>query len=121
MRCTTRNGMVIERIPMNQATPNAMLTTNMPELVHQLNRLTDVHVRDNDGQLELRLPVNTDMAKVDELICDAVFAEPTDRTITKDGWLIHMDKLDRLRHPCADMRVQGKGGVYKYILSGYAA
>lgn len=92
-----------------------MLSANMPQLVEQLNRIADVSVHDTSDQLELRVNTTADISEVDDLLCDAVFAEPVQRTATAHGWVIHLNKLDRPRKALSELKVVSKGSVSRYL------
>lgn len=93
-----------------------MVTTNMPELMQQLTLITDAHIHDTGDRLELTVPKNADMQQVDDLLCDAVFAEPEQRLSTANGWLIHLNKLPRPRPMVSDMRVVHTSNGWRYEL-----
>lgn len=93
-----------------------MLTANMPQLVQQLNRIADVQVHDTAEQVELRMPSNTDIKEVDDVLCDALFVEPVQRTSTAHGWIIQLNKLARPRKVLNELKIATQGCVSIYLL-----
>ena len=92
-----------------------MITTNMPQLVQQLSMLGDVHVHDMLDSIELQVEQVTDIHDVDDLLCDALFADPLKREANPYGWTIHLSKRDHLR-PASDMRTIDRGDTVRYEL-----
>ncbi len=106
---------------LHHQTTTTMITANMPQLVQQLNSLGYVNVHDTSVKTILHISAAKDMDQVDDLVCDALFVDPTKRVSTADGWDIHLEKRDRAREAAADIRVvpSGKGSM-RYILRAYA-
>ena len=92
-----------------------MITTNMPALVQELSALCDVSVRDTNDMIDLHVSKPVDITKVDDLVCDALFAEPEQRREDNYGWTIRMLKLPKLRNS-TDMHVEERRGTGRYIL-----
>jgi len=65
--------------------------------MEQIYLLADANIHDSGEQLDLlvRKPVN--IALVDDLICDALFAEPLHREESDRSFVIRLLKLDRPR------------------------
>lgn len=81
-----------------------MITTNLPEFVNLLNQLGNVNVHDSEDGIELRVAKPVDVDEVDDLVCDALFADPVSRTEGPHDWTIQLWKRSQLR-PSSDMRV----------------
>lgn len=98
-----------------------MITANMPQLVQQLNSLGHVSVHDTSDRTIVHIAAAKDINQVDDLVCDALFVDPTKRVCTADGWDIHLEKRDRAREAAADISVvpSGKDSM-RYILRAYA-
>jgi hypothetical protein len=92
-----------------------MITTNMPQLVQQLSMLGDVSVHDTLDGIQLKVEHVKDIGGVDDLLCDALFADPLKREADAYGWTIHLYKREHLR-PASDMRTIEKGGTVRYEL-----
>lgn len=93
-----------------------MITTNMPQLVQQLSMLGNVRVHDTTDGIQLEVEHVQDIAGVDDLLCDALFADPVKRQANPYGWTIHLFKRDHLRQPSADIRTLGQGDTVQYEL-----
>lgn len=87
----------------------SMITTNLPQFVHQLNTLSVVNVHDHDDSIEVRVSKPVNVLEVDDLVCDALFVDPVRRLEGTEGWTIHLLKRDNLRS-AADMRVVNGSG-----------
>lgn len=98
-----------------------MITANMPQLVQQLNSLGYVSVHDTSEKTILHISAAKDIHQVDDLICDALFVDPTKRVSTVDGWDIHLVKRDRAREAAEGISVlpAGKDSM-RYVLRAYA-
>lgn len=90
-----------------------MITTNLPEFVSLLNKLGNVTVHDGMDSIELRVDKPVNVEEVDDLVCDALFADPVGRTESQYGWTIEMFKRGHLR-PSSDMRVVKARGGSRY-------
>jgi len=89
-----------------------MISTNLPELVRQLQELGDVRVMDHLDSIELHLAVTVNTEALDDLVCDALFVDPLGRNETKRGCIPELAKRRTLR-PASDMRVlRSEGGVH---------
>lgn len=64
--------------------------------------------------VELQKPI--DIARVDDLICDALFVDPLERTEQSRSYVIRLGKREGLRR-CADLRTVDVGGRSNYIIS----
>ena len=92
-----------------------MITTNLPSLVDLLNGLGNTDVHDSMDGIELHVAKPLDVEELDDLICDALFADPISRTEGPRGWTINLWKRDDLR-AATDMRVIGLGNTSRYEL-----
>lgn len=92
-----------------------MITTNLPAFVQQLSRLAPVRVQDRLDTINILLPSTTDMDAVDELACDALFADPIGRVLDAHGWRLEFWKRVTLRQP-SDLRTSIAGKVVQYHL-----
>lgn len=92
-----------------------MITTNLPEFITLLNELGNVSVHDREGSIELHVGKPVNVLEVDDLVCDALFADPIGRKENEHGWIIQLWKRDDLRH-ASDMRVEGSGVSSKYVV-----
>ncbi len=92
-----------------------MITTNLPEFITLLNELSNVSVHDSGDGLELYVakPVNID--DMDDLICDAIFADPIGRTEGVHEWVVRLWKRSDLRG-ASDMRSVSDGRSITYEL-----
>ena len=81
-----------------------MITTNLPQLVQEMNALGQVRVRDHVDTIELEVSGTVDLEQLDDLVCDALFADPLDREEVADGWMVHLWKRSQLRN-ASDMHV----------------
>lgn len=90
-----------------------MITTNLPALVQLLNELGDVRLHDTMDSIELRVGKPVDLEQMDDLVCDALFADPISRTEGPHGWTINLWKRDDLR-AATDMRVVLDGITSRY-------
>ena len=91
----------------------AMITTNMPQLVQHLRMLGDVRVLDRNDSIVLHVEKPVNIEHVDDLVCDALFADPLLREEAEDHWTIKLYKRDGLRH-AGDMRVIPNGDASRY-------
>ena len=88
-----------------------MITTNLPQFVEQLNMLSDVQVHDGMDTIEIRVAKPVDVQQLDDMVCDAIFADPLARKENAYGWTVHLGKRSHLRG-ASDMRVvHGKGQI----------
>lgn len=88
-----------------------MITTNLPQFVHQLTLLGDVRVHDGMDTIEIQVAKPVDVHEVDDLVCDALFADPIERKEDAHGWVLQLNKRSQLRG-ASDMRVvQGRGSM----------
>lgn len=92
-----------------------MITTNLPQLVEQLNLLTEVHVHDRMDTIEIQVAKPVDIQQLDDLVCDALFADPVARKEDARGWTVHLDKRENLRS-ASDMGVVNGVGQMGYVL-----
>ncbi|MFZ1686413.1 MAG: hypothetical protein WAU70_03265 [Flavobacteriales bacterium] len=92
-----------------------MITTNLPEFVNLLNELGNVTVHDSMDGIELHIAKPVNVEDMDDLVCDALFADPVSRIEDQHGWTINMWKRDQLR-ASSDMRVVTSGATNKYEL-----
>ena len=92
-----------------------MITTNLPTLVNALDRLTSVSVHDHLDTINITMPRTTDMDAVDELACDALFADPMDRVLNAHGWTLEFSKRAELRTP-SDLHTSTAGKIVQYHL-----
>lgn len=98
-----------------------MITANMPQLVEAIKNFGDVHVHDTAEKTILQVSTANDMADVDDLICDALFVDPSKRVSTVYGWDIHLMKRERTRDAAADISVVPAGEhAMRYVLRAYA-
>ncbi|MEO8590021.1 MAG: hypothetical protein ABI432_11660 [Flavobacteriales bacterium] len=92
-----------------------MVTTNLLQLVHELDRLGAVRVNDHLDTIELRVAKPVDLGEVDDLVCDALFVDPLDRREGMNDWTIRLYKLDHLRK-ASDLDVKPVNGRSIYVL-----
>jgi len=92
-----------------------MITTNLPAFVSQLSRLAPVRVHDHLDTISISVPGNADMDAVDELACDALFADPMNRVLSTQGWTLEFGKRSKLRNP-SDLRTTASGKMVQYHL-----
>jgi hypothetical protein len=90
-----------------------MITTNMPQLVQQIRMLGDVRVLDRNDSIVLHVEKPVNIEHVDDLVCDALFADPLLREEAEDHWTIKLYKRDNLRH-AGDLDVIPSGNACKY-------
>ncbi len=90
-----------------------MITTNMPQLVQQIRMLGDVRVLDRNDSIVLHVEKPVAIEDVDDLVCDALFADPLMREEAEDHWTIKLWKRENLRH-AGDMRVVPNGTATRY-------
>jgi hypothetical protein len=83
---------------------HCMITTNLPQLVQELNALGQVRVHDHADTIELEVSKPVDVAQLDDLVCDALFADPVEREEGASGWTLHLWKRSQLRS-ASDMHV----------------
>lgn len=94
---------------MPYAPARSMITTNLPQFVHQLNILGLVHVHDSADSIDVEVSKPVDVQEVDELVCDALFVDPVRRLEGASGWTIHLLKRDNPRS-ASDLRVVNGSG-----------
>lgn len=96
-----------------------MITTNLPSLVDLLNELGNTDVHDSMDSIELHVakPLNVD--DLDDLVCDALFADPISRTEGPHGWTISLWKRSDLR-AATDMSVVATGITSRYEMRSAA-
>lgn len=92
-----------------------MITTNLPQLVQELNVFGTVRVHDHMDTIDLELFFSSFLEKVDDLICDALFADPLDREVTGDHCTVYLGKRDSLRG-ASDMGLIAEVGHMGYVL-----
>jgi hypothetical protein len=92
-----------------------MVTTNLPSLVDLLNELGNTDVHDTVDSIELHVAKPVNVEELDDLVCDALFADPISRTEGHRGWTINLWKREDLRG-ASDMRVVGTGSTSRYEL-----
>ncbi len=92
-----------------------MVTTNLPQLVHELDLLGAVRIQDHMDTIELQVFKPVDLSEVDDLLCDALFVEPLYRTEEEHAWTIALYKCDHLRS-ASDMDVKSEEGRSVYVL-----
>src|SRR5690606_4491325 len=93
--------------------PPRMITTNMPQLVQHLRMLGDVRVLDRMDSIVLHVEKPVAIEAVDDLVCDALFADPLLREEAEDHWTIKLYKRENLRQ-AGDLLVIPNGGTSKY-------
>ena len=74
-----------------------MITTNLPQLVQELNTFGPVSVHDHLETIDLEIPASVPMDQLDDLICDAIFADPLEREVKGDHCVVHLGKRSNLR------------------------
>ncbi len=92
-----------------------MTTTNLPELIHELDKLGQVSVHDTLDGIELLVGKPVNVHEMDDLICDALIADPLGRTESQNEWTIRLYKRESLRG-ASDMRVVRTGDTSEYML-----
>ncbi len=92
-----------------------MITTNLPQFVEQLNMLGDVHVHDTMDTIEIQVSKPVDIQQLDDLVCDALFADPLARKESARSWTVHLGKRDHLRG-ASDITVVNGVGQMGYVL-----
>ncbi len=92
-----------------------MVTTNILQLVNELDRLGAVRIQDHMDTIDLHVAKPVDMEQVDDLICDALFVDPMDRREGVYDWTIRLMKRSQLRSG-SDMSVKQSPGRSVYIL-----
>ncbi len=90
-----------------------MITTNMPQLVQHLRMLGDVRVLDRNDSIVLHVEKPVDIQDIDDLVCDALFADPMLREEAEDHWTIKLYKRQDLRK-AGDLQVISSGHTSKY-------
>ncbi len=75
--------------------------------------LGDVRVLDRTDSIVLHVEKPVDIGDVDDLVCDALFADPLLREEAEDHWTIKLFKRQSLRH-ASDMRVIPNGDDSRY-------
>ncbi|MEO8591240.1 MAG: hypothetical protein ABI432_17815, partial [Flavobacteriales bacterium] len=65
-----------------------MITTNLLDLVDQLNILGDVSVHDGADSIELHMTKPVDLNGLDDLVCDALFLDPVARKEGLHNWTV---------------------------------
>ena len=104
---------------MARSTPRSlmnMVTTDLTQLVEQFNRFGFVDVHDHLDTIDVELQKPIDIARVDDLICDALFVDPLERTEHRRSYTIRLGKREGLRS-CADLRTEDLDGRSNYIIS----
>ncbi|MBK8340326.1 MAG: hypothetical protein IPK99_10215 [Flavobacteriales bacterium] len=96
-------------------TARRMVTTNLLELVHELERMSAVQVHDHLDTIELRIAKPGDVETIDDLVCDALFVDPIGRSEDPLYWLVQLYKRDSLRS-ASDMHVVGGTDRSLYVL-----
>ena len=92
-----------------------MVTTNLPQLVHELHLLGAVRIKDHMDTIELHVAKPIDLHEVDDLLCDALFVDPMDRREDAHAWTIQLYKRDHLRG-ASDMAVKKVDDRSVYLL-----
>jgi hypothetical protein len=92
-----------------------VITTNLPEFINLLNQLGNVSVHDGGEDLELHVAKPVNVEDMDDLICDALFADPIGRTEGPHEWVVSLWKRDDLRS-ASDMRSVSTGRSITYEL-----
>jgi len=92
-----------------------MVTTNILQLVHELDRISAVSVNDLADTIELHVSKPVDIGEMDDLICDALFVDPLDRQENAHAWTINLYKREHLRG-ASDMEVKELKGRSVYVL-----
>jgi hypothetical protein len=90
-----------------------MITTNLPSLIDLLKELGNTDVHDTMDGIELHIAKPVNVEEMDDLVCDALFADPISRTEGPHGWTINLWKRSDLR-ASSDMRVVGTGITSRY-------
>jgi hypothetical protein len=90
-----------------------MISTNLPELYHQLQELGDVRVKDSMDTIELHFAATVNTEALDDLVCDALFVDPIRRYADKRGCILELGKRSELRRS-SDMRVLHSGSAARY-------
>ena len=97
-------------------TAAGMITTNLPQFVEQLSLLgEDVQVHDHADLIEIQLTKPVDLDRIDDMVCDALFADPLQREEGPRAWTVHLGKREHLRRS-ADMRVVHRAGSTGYVV-----
>jgi hypothetical protein len=96
-----------------------MITTNLPSLVDLLNELGNTDVHDTIDTIELRVAKPVNVEELDDLVCDALFADPISRTEGPHEWTINLWKRSDLR-VASDMRVVAGGITSRYEMRSAA-
>ncbi|MEO8734053.1 MAG: hypothetical protein ABI373_06965, partial [Flavobacteriales bacterium] len=81
-----------------------MITTNLPQLVQELNAFGTVNVHDHIETIDLEMPASVPMDQLDDLICDAIFADPLERELKGESCVVHLGKRSNLRG-ASDMHI----------------
>ena len=92
-----------------------MITTNLPQLVEQLNMLGDVQVHDTMDTIEIQVMKPFDIQELDDLVCDALFADPLARKESARSWTLELGKRENLRS-ASDITVVNGAGQMGYVL-----
>ena len=92
-----------------------MITTNLPEFFNLLNKLGEVNVHDSADTIELHVGKPVNVLDVDDLVCDALFADPVGREENNREWIIQLWKRDALRN-ASDMHVIESGSTSTYVV-----
>jgi len=74
-----------------------MITTNLPQLIQELNAIAPVRVHDHLDTIDLEMSSSVPMDQLDDLICDAIFADPLEREVQGDRCIVHLAKRSNLR------------------------
>lgn len=85
-----------------------MITTNLPQLVQELNAFGPVIVHDHLDTIDLELSGLISMAALDDLLCDALFVDPLSRELKGDRCIVHLAKRSDLRRASDLERIQEK-------------
>ena len=96
-----------------------MITTNLPQLVQQLNAIAPVRVHDHLDTIDLEMSSSVPMDQLDDLICDAIFADPLERELQGDRCIVRLGKRSNLRN-ASDMHLILGGYSTGYVLAAAA-
>lgn len=92
-----------------------MVTTNLLELVHELEHMSAVNVHDHLDTIELQVAKPVDVEAIDDLVCDALFVDPVDREEGLFNWVIQLQKRENLRG-ASDMNILDGAKRSLYVL-----
>lgn len=96
-----------------------MITTNLPQLVQELNAFGPVNVHDHLETIELELSSTVPMDQLDDLICDAIFVDPLERETKGERCVVHLAKRSNLRS-ASDMQLIFGINSTGYVLAAAA-